>query len=161
MNDMPLDRMRDGNLLSEAVRGVRRFRGMTVTETAEAMHVSLRTYQRFEAGETRLNLDHLHRFAAATRSDPYALLVAVAIGAPAFAIHCADNKLGSVVTIALQKLDETLGARVAELDTRSLVSAVTVFTDRLTQQVLDPDPARTWFEEGQAHLKVRRPRPGR
>jgi transcriptional regulator with XRE-family HTH domain len=161
MDDTPLDLMRDGNLLSEAVRGVRRHRGMTVGETAAAMNLSLRTYQRFEAGETRLNLDHLHRFAAVTKSDPHALLMAVAIGSPAFAVHCADNKLGSVVTIALQKLDETLGPRIGELDTRSLVSAVTALIDRLADQVLQPDPARAWLDEGQAHLHIRRPRPGR
>lgn len=161
MDDTPLDLMRDGRLLSEAVRRVRRHRGMTVAETAAAMHVSLRTYQRFEGGETRLNLDHLHRFATATQSDPHALLLAIAIGAPAFAVHCADNKLGAVMTIALQKLEETLGDRLAELDTRSLVSAATALIDRLSDQVLKPDPATLWLEQGHADLQARRPRPGR
>ncbi|OYW26992.1 MAG: hypothetical protein B7Z51_09470, partial [Methyloversatilis sp. 12-65-5] len=43
----------------------------------------------FESGATRLNLDHIHRFAAATNSDPYALILSVVIGSSELARRCA------------------------------------------------------------------------
>ena len=46
---------RDGDLLSAALKAIRRHRGKTATETASAMNMALRTYERFEAGETRLS----------------------------------------------------------------------------------------------------------
>ena len=42
---------------------------MTTTQVAEAMQMALRTYERFEAGDGRLNIDYVHRFAAATSKN--------------------------------------------------------------------------------------------
>lgn len=67
--DVSPELTRDGRLLSETVRGVRKFRGMTTREVAVRMNMSLRSYQRFEAGVTRLNFDYVKRFAAATGGD--------------------------------------------------------------------------------------------
>ena len=161
MDEASPDRTRDGHLLSETVKGVRKHRAMTTRDTASAMNISLRTYQRFEAGTTRFNLDHIHRFAVATRSDPYAIILAMAIGSPAFAVHSADNKIGTIITIGAQKFDQTLGARISELDTHALVDAVAGMFDRLTDRVLQPDPAKAWLDAGEAALSARRPKPGR
>ena len=95
---------------------------MTATETANAMNMALRTYERFEAGDTRLNVDHIHRFAGATDSDPYAILLAVALGSPEMARRCADNKLATILTIALQKYDVAMGDRIQRQDTRTLIA---------------------------------------
>ncbi|WP_292033977.1 MULTISPECIES: helix-turn-helix domain-containing protein [unclassified Brevundimonas] len=153
--------MRDGQLLSAALREVRKARGMSARQTAAAMHMSVRTYQRFEAGVTRLNLDHIHRFARATSSDPYAIIHAVMIGSPRYALSAADNMLSTILIIGVQKLEQTLGERVAELDTRSLVSAVSALFESLRDQVLGDDPQRDWLGAGLDDLAARRPRPGR
>ncbi|MNS08352.1 Asparagine synthase [compost metagenome] len=102
----------DGALLSAAIRAVRRLRGMSSRDTAEAMHMPLRTYQRFESGETRPNLDHIHRFARATRSDPHALVMAVAIGAPELAVRTVENHLATIITVGLQTFNRTQGDRI-------------------------------------------------
>ena len=73
---------RDGAVLSQALSAIRKDRGLTLRETARAMHMATRTYQRFEAGDTKVNLDHIHRFAQATRSDPSAIFMAISIASP-------------------------------------------------------------------------------
>lgn len=151
----------DGALLSAALRAVRRLRGMSSRDTAEAMHMPLRTYQRFESGETRPNLDHIHRFARATRSDPHALVMAVAIGAPELAVGTADNHLVTILTVGLQSFYRTQGGRIAELDVRTIVSATTAMFDRLSETSAAQSEASAWLRAGQDALAKARPRPGR
>lgn len=152
---------RDGDLLSAALKAIRRHRGKTATETASAMNMALRTYERFEAGETRLNVDHIHRFASATDSDPYAILLAVALGSPELARRCADNKLATILTIALQKYDVAMGDRIQRQDTRTLIALVTEMFDKLIEDGRNLQSAETWLESGNRDLRSNRPKPGR
>ena len=153
--------MRDGELLSAALKLVRKARGMSSRQTADAMHMSIRTYQRFEAGETRLNLDHIHRFAKATASDPHAIVMSVMIGSPRFALNTADNMLSTILIVGVQKLELAVGDGIAELDTRGLVSAMPALIDALKEQLLSIEPAREWLDAGRVDLAARRPAPGR
>ena len=121
----------------------------------------LRTYQRFESGETRPNLDHIHRFARATRSDPHALVMAVAIGSPELAVRTADNQLATTLTVGLQAFNRTQGERIADLDVRTIVSAVTAMFDRLADAGAAQSEARDWIRTGQDALAKARPKPGR
>lgn len=155
------DNMRDSQLLSAAVKLVRKSSGLSSREVAQKMNVALRTYQRFEGGLNRLNLDHIHRFAKATSSDPYALLFAVMIGSPRFALAAANNNLATILMVALQNLEQSLGDRIAELETRDLISAITKPFDALAAQVLATDPSADWLARGRSNLDTRRPRPGR
>lgn len=152
---------RDGDVLSAALKAIRRLRGLTVAETANAMNMAIRTYERFEAGVTRLNIDHIHRFAIATNSDPYAILLAVALGSPEMARRCADNKLATILTIALQKYDAAMGDRIQRQETRTFIAAVSDMFDRLAADGLEQDEAQTWLDDGKQTLKSNRPRPGR
>jgi transcriptional regulator with XRE-family HTH domain len=158
---IPPDRTDDGALLSRALRSVRRLRGMSSRETADAMNMQLRTYQRFEAGHARPNLDHIHRFARATRSDPHAILLAVAIGAPEFAARAADNHLATILVVGLQSFDRTQGDGISELDPRTVISAVTGLFDRLSAAGAAQAEARDWIRSGARSLADARPRPGR
>jgi transcriptional regulator with XRE-family HTH domain len=76
---------KDGKVLSEALKAVRRHRGLLAQDVAKAMNMPLRTYQHFESGRARINLDHIVRFANATNSDPLAILVSVWTGSAPFA----------------------------------------------------------------------------
>ncbi|EHN77379.1 hypothetical protein SMCF_3096, partial [Streptomyces coelicoflavus ZG0656] len=49
-------------MIGLAARAVRRARGMTAQQMATAMNLPLRTYEHFEAGTARVNLDYVHRF---------------------------------------------------------------------------------------------------
>ncbi len=151
----------DGALLSATLKSVRRYRRMTKGETAAAMRIALRTYARFEAGETRLNLDYIHRFAAATRSDAQAILMAVAIGSPEHASRCAENQMGAIYTIGLEHFDSLLGDGIQALDSRTLIAAIVQMFEALAQTLQGGDPARRWIEQGSADLRSKRPNPGR
>lgn len=160
MSGAPADASRDGALLSEALRGVRKHRGLTAAEVASRMHVAKRTYERFEAGRTRLNLDLVARFGRATNCDPNGILMSVLIGSPAFARRCCDNRMATILTIALQKFDARVGDHLPELDIHALVSAVTVMFDGL-ETTLARDEAQAWLTAGTEDLADRRPKPGR
>ena len=93
------ERQTDAAVLSAAVRGIRRLKGYTSQQTASGMNLSLRTYQDFEAGKVRLNMDYVYRFCRFVDADPEALLIALAIGSPEFAIRCANNKLMRLIEV--------------------------------------------------------------
>ena len=155
------DTTHDGALLSAALKSVRKHRGLSTTEVAGAMNMPLRTYERFEAGETRLNLDHIHRFATATRSDAHAILLAVAAGSPELARRCADNQLGTILLIALQRFDLTMGDAIQSLEAREVITAVIGLFDGLSAATSGKDVAADWIAEGASRLRDKRPRPGR
>ena len=160
MPGVPTKQTHDGALLSGALRAVRLDRGLSGKEVAAAMNISHRTYQRFEAGTARFNLDHVHRFARATSSDPFGILIAVGIASSRYARNTADNMLSTILIVGVQKLEQSLGDRISELDTRMIVDAVSSMFDGLIDQVLT-DPSKAWLKEGQADLSARRPKPGR
>ncbi len=161
MSGAPADKtLRDGALLSEALRRVRRHRSLTAAEVAARMHIAKRTYERFEAGRTRLNLDHVVRFARATDCDPNAILMSVVIGSPDFAWRSCDNRMATILTIALQKFDARVGDTLSELDIHTLVSAITQMFDGL-ESTLARDDAKAWIAAGTDALAAKRPTPGR
>lgn len=161
MNGRVVQPRRDSVLLSQSLKLIRRHRRMTAADVARAMATPLRTYERFEAGEGRLNIDYIHRFAAATDSDPYAILMAVAIGSPELARRCADNKLVTTLTIGAQRFDRALGDRIQGLEARTVIDAVCTLYDDLAGECGDQLRAARWLEAGMSDLSATRPRPGR
>lgn len=144
----PAERKSQSETLSSALRLIRTQRRMKSAEVAEAMGMALRSYEHFEAGGGRLNLERVHRFAEVTDSDPYAILTALALGSPQFALRAADNKLMTILTVALQEFDETLGDGIAELDGRTLINAFTrTMKDLALQAVRRDSAASAWLEE--------------
>ena len=161
MGDDPVPVQDDRARLSAALRLVRIRRGLGVLETAQAMSMSLRTYQRFEAGQTGVNIENIHRFARATRSDPYAIFMAIAIASPEHAWRVADLQLGAILMVSLKQFDEKYGDRILDLDVHTVVAAVTAFFDRLGEAADAARDAREWLEAGSDELKDARPKPGR
>ncbi|MBB5740792.1 MULTISPECIES: helix-turn-helix domain-containing protein [Brevundimonas] len=161
MPDKPDPPRRDNDLLSLALKLIRRHRGLTALEMAQKMQMPLRTYERFEAGGSRLNIDYVHRFAAATDSDPYAIIMAVAIGSPELALRCADNKLVTTLTVGAQRFDQILGDRIQALEARAIIDAVCTMFDQLLIDSADQQRAAQWLERGVSDLSSIRPKPGR
>lgn len=149
----------DGALISTALKRLRTRSGRSKAEVAETMHLSIRAYERFEAGHIRFNLDYVRRFARATDSDPNAIVLALLTGSPEFAVRSADNRLATILVIALRQFDETVGDGLSQLEVRALVSAVTAMFDGLAALASTPDPSRTWLEKGQAELETKPPGP--
>src|SRR5690606_11073474 len=102
---------------------IRSQRRRKASEVADRMNMAQRSYEHFEAGAGRVNLERIHRFADATDSDPYALLASLGLGSPEFALRCADNKLMTIIMVALQDFDRDRGDVAAALDSRTLISA--------------------------------------
>lgn len=154
------ERQTDAAVLSAAVRGIRRLKGYTSQQTASGMNLSLRTYQDFEAGKVRLNMDYVYRFCRFVDADPEALLIALAIGSPEFAIRCANNKLMRLIVIGLKQLNDLLGDRLATLDVRAIVRVVRSAGQSFVART-GRDDAAAWLKAGEDDLKRCRPRPGR
>lgn len=119
--------------LAQALKALRRRRGRTVADMARAMGLPRRSYEHFESGRTQLNMARLHQAAAVLDADPYAIRVALEIGSPAFAVRCADNKLVTLVFMALQEFDAEVGDDIALLDPATVMAHLTGLTDALAQ----------------------------
>ncbi len=136
-------------ILSEALRLIRRRRGLRQIDVARAMGLPIRTYQNFEAGRIHLDFEKIKAFAAATDSDPHAILAAVMIGSPAFALRSTENKLTSVLMTALKWFDERLGDDIARIEVGRLIKAFRrTFADLETELAARDAEARDWFDSG-------------
>ena len=144
-----IDRQSQKDVLKAALRSIRQKRRLRTVDIADRMNMPLRSFEHFEAGAGRVNLEHVHRFARATDSDAHALIACLALGSPAFALRCADNKLMTILMVALQELDRDHGDAIAALDVRTLVSAFTHVFDQLGNLAERREhDARAWLEAG-------------
>ena len=135
-------------ILGAAIRLVRLHRRMKPADVAMAMGIGKRTYELFEAGKGLVNLERIHRFAEVTDSDPYAIIDCMALGSPAFAVRCADNKAMLALRVVTQEFDDEIGDAIMELDTRSIINAFTrTLKDLALQAVRRDDAAKEWLEE--------------
>lgn len=112
-----------GQRLSEVLKALRRHRRLRPAEVAAAMGMPRRSYEHFESGAARLNVERISRFAEVTDTDPFAILSAVAIGSPDFAVRCADNKLMLVLMLELEAFEAAAGEEIARLPPRTLFAA--------------------------------------
>jgi len=106
--------------ISRVIREVRRARGMTLDQASAAMDMPRRSYQYFESGRARFDFAVVARFAAALNADPFAIVFAVQIASPAFAVRVADNRFMALLMSAVAVFDEEAGDAAAALDARYL-----------------------------------------
>lgn len=153
----PPKNLSDARLIGLAARTIRRARGMTVQQVATAMNLPPRTYEYFESGSGRLNQDYVQRFAAATDSDPYSLLISPALGSTEFARNTADIKLMLIFLIALGEFDRSMGSRLRTLDPRALIEAFTETFRKLETESRQRDAeTEAWLEAGRDLMAGRR-----
>lgn len=106
--------------LARALKALRRRRRLRQPEVAARMGMRPRTFEHFEAGQGPLYIDRIHDVARALSVDPHAILMALEIGSPEFAVRCADNKLVTIIVMALQDFDAATGDAIAQLDAQTL-----------------------------------------
>lgn len=136
-------------VLSQALKLVRRGRGLSAAEVAERMSLNIRTYRHFEAGKTYLDFNRIQAFALATDSDPHAILAAVMLETPAFAVHAIDNKVMSVIMAGVRRFEERVGERMAKIEVSRFISAFRrAFDDLETDLALRDTEARRWLGGG-------------
>jgi len=148
----------DARLVGLACRAVRRARGLTARQVADGMNLPLRTYEYFEAGSGRVNLDYVQRFATVTSCDPWALILGPALRSTEFARRTADSKLILIFLIALGEFEVRMQDRMLSLDPRDLIEAFTETFRRLEAETLARGEATTaWLEAGRDRLADRPP----
>ena len=145
MSGPPNDASQRRACFSQALKVLRRRRGLATTQVATALGMSLRSYQNFEAGRGRLNVLRVHEVARILDADPYALLIAIDIGSADFAVRCIDNKLAAILLMALNDFDEAAGDQIALLDPATLMSLFKRAFDTLAGEARDRAArARNW-----------------
>ena len=140
-------------VLSTSLRLIRTHRRMRTIDVAQGMNMALRSYEHFESGAGRINIERIHRFAEVTDSDPHGIIAALALGSPDFALRCADNKLATILVVVLQEFDEDAGDAINDLDARTLINTFTkTLRDLAVQSVHRDAEADAWLEERRTRL---------
>ncbi|WP_332768915.1 helix-turn-helix domain-containing protein [Phenylobacterium sp.] len=135
-------------LLSIALRSIRKARRLTASEVAAAMGLALRTYERFEAGQDRIDLERVMRFAEATDSDPFAIIASVWLKTPEFAVQTADNKPMVVMMLALRNFHDDIGDDITLIEPRVFWGGFRRLFQDLTEHVRKRDlSAETWLDD--------------
>lgn len=135
-------------LLSEAMRAIRKKRGLTVNEVAAAMDMARRTYEEFEAGRGPITHERIFAFAEATNSDPYALILSVDFQKPQFAIDCADTKLVLIIMIELHDFAKAEGEDIAYLDPNNIIGVTQRMFGDLSTVLADSDAfLKNWLDK--------------
>jgi transcriptional regulator with XRE-family HTH domain len=141
-------------IISAALRAIRKDRRMRPSEVARALGMPLRSYEHFEAGRGRITYERITKFAEVTNSDPLAIIATVPLQSPDFALNCADNKLMTILMIAMAELHEELGEDIVYLEPRTLISAFTRVRNDLVDHVRKRDLfAETWLQENASKVK--------
>lgn len=133
--------------LAVALKAIREARRLRVADMARLMDMPPRSYEHFEAGRGRFDLDRLQKFAEVTDSDPFAILASVMLRAPDFAVRTADNKPMVVFMLALRDFNNDLGEDVALIEPRLFVGAFRRVFQDLVDHVRSRDlTAETWLD---------------
>ena len=83
------------------------------------------------------------------------------IGSSELARRCADNKMATILTVAIQRFDQAIQDRLMDLDARTLITAITGMFDTLLDGDETSEQAQAWLQTGAAELLSKRPKPGR
>jgi transcriptional regulator with XRE-family HTH domain len=135
--------------LAQALKALRQRRGLGTAEIAAALGMPKRTYQHFESGRTQINVDRVHQIARILNADPHAIFAAAELGSPAFAVRAADNKLMTIIIMALSEFDKTSADQITLLDPRLLTTTFeTTFRELATQARLRASLADKWKGPG-------------
>lgn len=141
------------SLLSDALRAVREIRPVQTQDLADALGLSVRGYQNFEAGGGQLNINHVMRFSRRIDCDPIGVLASVQIGKPEFAAYVAQNKAMLAYMIQLQEFVEEAGEAIASLETTTWVSAYRAMFKDLAEKALAAKAAKdAWVADNSARL---------
>jgi transcriptional regulator with XRE-family HTH domain len=142
----------DAALLSQILKAIRRRRGLKVAQVAKAMGIATRTYANFEAGRQRISIAKIHRFSQVVGADPYAILVAVDIKSPSFALRCMDHQFMAMLMVLIQDFDARTNDSFARIDPRMLYDAARQFFDGLLAQTQEIDASlERWMLDRSLH----------
>lgn len=135
-------------IVGDAAKSIRKARGMRMADVAAAMGIPTRTYAHFEAGKGRISYARISSFAEATNSDPAAILCAVLLQSPAFAVRCMENKFAAVAMATLREIDEELGEDLTAINASAAITAFEKLGEDLVAHARREDPfTNAWMQE--------------
>lgn len=147
------EEIKDNAIIGAAMKAIRKNRRLRTGEVARALGMPLRSYEHFEGGRGKITYDRIVKFAEATNSDPLAIIAAVPLQSAEFAVNCADNKLMTILMIAMCELHEELGEDIVYLEPRAIIGAFTRVTREFVEHVRKRDIfAETWLEQKAAKV---------
>jgi hypothetical protein len=116
------------------------------------MGIATRTYANFEAGRGRLSVAKIHKFSQIVRADPYAILVALDIKSPSFALRCMDHQFMSMLIVLIQEFDGRARDSFTRIDPRILYAHARQFFDGLIAQSEEIDASlERWMLDPSLH----------
>lgn len=142
----------DQTLLRQILKTIRKRRDLGVAEVAKAMGIAPRTYSNFEAGRGQLSVTKIHQFAEIAGVDPYAILVALDIKAPSFALRCMEHQYMSMMMVQLQEFNARAPDAFTRVDPRILYSLTREYFDRLVAQTHEVEASlERWMLDRSLH----------
>ena len=110
-----------GEIVSQAMRAIRKKRGLSIADVADAMGMRPRTFEEFESGRGPITHERLFAFADATDSDPFALMLCAIFGGAALAVDSADTKLVMIMVMHLEDFVEREQGDIAFLEPLNII----------------------------------------
>jgi transcriptional regulator with XRE-family HTH domain len=142
----------DQSLLPQILKAIRRRRDLSVAEVANAMGIATRTYSNFEAGRGKLSVSKIHQFAEIVGADPYAILIALDIKSPSFALRCMDHQFMAMLVVQIQEFDSRVRDSFTQIDPRILFNLTRQFFDELARQSEEIDASlERWMLDRSLH----------
>lgn len=118
-----IDLSDNAQVLSRALKAIRRKRGLKTSEVAARMQMAQRSYELFEAGSGKITFERLVAFAEATDCDPFALFLAGLFNSADFAVACADTKMVMIMIMSLEQFAQDRGNDIAYLEPPNIIAA--------------------------------------
>lgn len=147
-----IDPETDQTLLPQILKTIRRRRGLGVAQVAKAMGIAPRTYSNFEAGRGQLSVAKIHQFAEIVGADPYAILIALDIKSPTFALRCMDHQFMAMLVFQIQDFDARAKDAFTRIDPRILFALTRQFFDSLIAQSEEVDASlERWMLDRSLH----------
>jgi transcriptional regulator with XRE-family HTH domain len=147
-----IDAEADLTLLPQILKAIRKRRGMGVAEVAKAMGIATRTYANFEAGRGQLDVTKIHQFSRIVGADPYAILIALDIKSPSFALRCMDHQFMAMLVVLIQEFDARAQDSFTRIDPRILYALSRQFFDGLLEQSQEIDASlERWMLDPSLH----------
>lgn len=139
---------RQGRLLHTIIKAIREERRMRPPQVAAAMGIGLRTYEEFEAGRGRLDLEKVRLFGLATDSDAVAITLGLLFGSKDSAMRALENKGSTILWIAMQEFEEDVGDQMAVIPGSFVLETLRQAFNRLRDYLLKRDTtAERYLEE--------------
>jgi transcriptional regulator with XRE-family HTH domain len=110
--------------LGTTLKQVREYRHLSASEVARRLGLANSSYEDWEHGRTRLTFDHIIQFARVTDTDALAIAAALPFNDNTLAVHCADNKLMTIVATAVHNMHQHMGDDLARLPKEVVIASV-------------------------------------